>query len=140
MVSVSPTSTGHVYSPCRTSSGPSSSQPLPPNQRGLGCTSQSSTAQNKQTPNGYDYCQNNVGEHTSGGTADLEAAEQTPGRHRCSHCSSSVYGAHTQSLSGSRAPHRLALAASEVVVDICRSSGAVWTGGGWDIHSPGMQT
>lgn len=31
------------YPPWRTSSGPSNSQPLPPNQRGLGCTSQSST-------------------------------------------------------------------------------------------------
>lgn len=34
-----------LYSPCKTSSGPSKSQPLPPNHRGLGWTSQSKTVQ-----------------------------------------------------------------------------------------------
>ena len=63
-------------------------------------------------------------------SADLVVAEQTPDKHRCSHCSSSVYGAHTLSLSGSLAPHRLSLVASGVVVDTGHSSGAVWTVGG----------
>lgn len=34
-----------LYSPCKTSSGPSKSQPLPPSHRGLGWTSQSNTVQ-----------------------------------------------------------------------------------------------
>lgn len=66
-------------------------------------------------------------------------AGQTQGRRRCSHCSSSVYGAHTLSLSGSPAPHRLSLATSGVVVDSGHSSGAVWTGGGWGTRSPKRQ-
>lgn len=74
--------------------------------------------------------------YLSVGSADLVEAGQTPGRRRCSHCSSSVYGAHTLSLSGSPAPHRLVLAASGVVVDTGHSSGAVWTGGGWGTRSP----
>lgn len=77
--------------------------------------------------------------HKSAGSADLVVAEQTPGRRKCSRCSSSVYGAHTLSLSGSPAPHRLALAASGVAVDTGHSSGAVWTGGGWGTRSPERQ-
>lgn len=73
------------------------------------------------------------------GCADLAVAEQTPGRHRCSRCSSSVYGVHTLSLSGSPAPHRLSLEASGVAVDTGHSSGAVWTESGWDTHSPEKQ-
>lgn len=66
-------------------------------------------------------------------------AGQTQGRHRCSHCSSSVYDVHTLSLSGSLAPRRLSLATSEVGVDSGRSSGAVWTGDGWGTRSPNRQ-
>lgn len=79
---------------------------------------------------------NNVQVWLSVCSADLVVAEQTPDRHKCSRCSSSVYGAHTLSLSGIPAPRRLALAASEVAEDTGRSSGAVLTGRGWDIHSP----
>lgn len=71
--------------------------------------------------------------------ADLVAAGQTPGRRRCSHCSSSVYGAHTLSLSGSLAPRRLFRATSGAAVDTGHSSGAVWTGGGWGTRSPERQ-
>ena len=74
--------------------------------------------------------------HLSAGSADLVEAGQTPGRRRCSHCSSSVYGAHTRSLSGSLAPRRLSLAASGAAVDTGHSSGAVWTGGGWGTRNP----
>lgn len=77
--------------------------------------------------------------HLSVGSADLVAAGQTPGRRRCSHCSSSVYGAHILSLSGSPAPHRLFRAASGVAVDTGHSSDAVWTGGGLGTRSPGRQ-
>lgn len=63
-------------------------------------------------------------------------AGQTLDRHRCSHCSNSVYGAHTPSLSGSPGLRRLSPAASGVAVDSDHSSGAGWTGGGWGTHSP----
>lgn len=72
-------------------------------------------------------------------SADLVVAEQTPGRRRCSRCSSSVYGVRTLSPSGSLVPRRLALAASGVGADTGHSSGAVWTGGGWGTRSPGRQ-
>lgn len=71
--------------------------------------------------------------------ADLVEAAQTPGRRRCSRCSSSVCGAHTLSLNGSPAPRRLSLAASGAAVDTGHSSGAVWTGGGWRTRSPERQ-
>lgn len=64
------------------------------------------------------------------------AAGQTLGRRRCNHCSSSVYGAHTPSPSGSPAPRRLSPAASGVAVDSGHSSGAEWTGDGWGTRSP----
>lgn len=67
-------------------------------------------------------------------------AEQTPGRRRCSRCSSSVCGAHTPSRSDSPVPHRLAQVASEVEVDTGRSSAAVQTEGGWDTRNPEGQT
>lgn len=71
--------------------------------------------------------------------ANLVVAGQTPGRRRCSHCNSSVYGAHTLSPSGSLAPHRLFQATSGAAVDTGHFSGAVWTGGGWGIHNPERQ-
>lgn len=63
-------------------------------------------------------------------------AEQTPGKRRCSRCSSSVCAARTPSRSGNPAPRTLSLAASGVVADSGRSSGAEWTGGGWGTRSP----
>lgn len=68
--------------------------------------------------------------------ADLVAAGQTPGRRRCSRCSSNVYGVHTPSLSGTPAPHRLSLATSGVAVDTCHFSGAVLTEDGLGTRSP----
>ena len=72
-------------------------------------------------------------------SADLVAAERTPGRRRCSRCSSSVCAARTPSPSGSPAPRRLAPAASGAEEDTGRSSGAVWTGGGWGTRNPERQ-
>lgn len=63
-------------------------------------------------------------------------AGQTLGRRRCSRCSSSVYGAHTPSLSGSLAPRRLSPAASGAAADSGHSSGAELTVGGWGTRSP----
>lgn len=129
-----------VYPPWRTSSGPSRSQPFPPNHRGLGWISQSSTARNQQNISPSNVSHKSVNSRFWQRTADLVEAEQTPGRRRCSRCSSIVYGAHTLSQSGSLEHHRLSLAASAVEVDTGRSSGAVRLLGGWGSHSPETQT
>lgn len=71
--------------------------------------------------------------------AHLVEAGQTPGRRRCSRCSSIVCGARTLSRSGSLERHRLAPAASEVEVDTGRSSAAAWTVAGWGTRSPERQ-
>lgn len=54
----------------------------------------------------------------------LEVAAQTPGRRRCSRCSSSACASRTRSRSGSWAPRRLCPARSGEAVGSGRSSGS----------------
>lgn len=54
----------------------------------------------------------------------LVGAAQTPGRRRCSRCSSSACASRTRSRSGSWAPRRLCLARSGAAVGSGRSSGS----------------
>lgn len=75
--------------------------------------------------------------HTCGrDISDPVVAGRTPGRRRCSRCSSSVCVARTPSLSGSPALRTLSRATSGAAVDTCRSSGAAWTVGGSGTRSP----